>query len=233
MRAFKITSVVFLLLGAGMLYGGLHLYRTTQEFVAGAATASGTVVELDRRTSNNGDYTYAPVVEFSTPDGKDFRFVSSASSSPPAFARGEVVRVLYTPANPAEARIDSFGQLWAGGLILAGLGATFFLAGFGIHYYFWRRGRTQADLKAHGRSVLADIESVSLDSSVTLNGRHPYRILAQWQDPTTAKIHLFHSDNLWFNPEKYIERKQLTVYLDLANPKKYYVDVSFLPQVEN
>jgi hypothetical protein len=78
-------------------------------------------------------------------------------------------------------------------------------------------------------TVLADYERVAVNTAVSMNGASPYRIFVQWQDPATSKVHLFHSEDIWYDPEKFINRKQLTVYVDLRNPKRYSVDTSFLP----
>ncbi len=63
-------------------------------------------------------------------DAVEHEFVSPVGSYPPAFQIGDTVRVLYDPANPRRAMVDSSGQLWAPvavcavlGLLLGGLGA--------------------------------------------------------------------------------------------------------------
>jgi len=66
-----------------------------------------------------------------------------------------------------------------------------------------------------------------------VSGRHPFRVIAQWQDPSTAKIRVFKSHNLWFDPSRFITQKQIRVFLDRNNPKRYYVDLSFLPKQAN
>jgi hypothetical protein len=43
------------------------------------------------------------------------------------------VRVLYDPARPERATIDTFIQLWLATVICAGLGLSFFVTSFFIH----------------------------------------------------------------------------------------------------
>ena len=45
-------------------------------------------------------------------------------------------------------------------------------------------------------------------------------------------MRIFHSENLWFDPTRFVKRKQVTVLLDPNNPKRYHMDTSFLPEVE-
>ncbi len=64
-----------------------------------------------------------------------------------------------------------------------------------------------------------------------MNGQSPFRIVTQWQDPATATIHLFRSDNLWFDPTDHIPGESINVYIRPDNPKRYWVDTSFLPKM--
>jgi hypothetical protein len=64
-----------------------------------------------------------------------------------------------------------------------------------------------------------------------LNGRSPWRIVAQWQNPESGQLHVFNSENLWFDPTRYVTTKQLKVLLDPKDATRYHIDVSFLPQL--
>ena len=64
-----------------------------------------------------------------------------------------------------------------------------------------------------------------------VNGAHPFRIVTQWRNPETSKLHVFRSDNLWFDPSEHIKTQTITVFIDQGNPKKYFVDVSFIPKL--
>jgi hypothetical protein len=55
-------------------------------------------------------------------------------------------------------------------------------------------------------------------------------VTVQWLDPTSSQVRVFESHNLWFDPTAYIKDKKIRVFLDMHNPKKYYVDLSFLPK---
>jgi hypothetical protein len=82
------------------------------------------VVDLQENYDNHGS-TYAPVVQFQTNSGQSIEFVSSYSSSPPAYEIGEQVIVVYPPYEPDKAIIKGDGQLLhiifmlAGGIVAA------------------------------------------------------------------------------------------------------------------
>ncbi|HZR36040.1 MAG TPA: DUF3592 domain-containing protein [Nevskia sp.] len=229
MKAIGIFKWVGLLAGGAMLGGALLLGQHTRAFVARAQHASGEVVELVPHRSSDST-TYAPAVRFVAADGQTIRFVASFSSSPPAFAVGERVDVLYPAGQPDQAKINAFFSLWGGAVILGGIGAVFLAVGLALQLAARLARRREQDLLLHGTPVMADFQSVDRNTRLEVNGRHPYRVTAQWRNPATGKVHVFQSRNLWYDPTPYLERRQLTVYLDTANPKRYHMDTSFLPQ---
>lgn len=229
-KVIRILCFAFLAAGLIALAVAAAWYSRTSGFVAGAAKAKGIVVDVVPTSSRRG-LAYAPRVEFVAADGSRDSLISSVASNPPAFSRGDSVDVLYDPHNISNARINSFAQLWLGPTIFGGLGVLFAGIGLGILWFQHRQSDVRRHLLTNGRRIEADYEGIELNSSVTVNARSPFRILAQWQDPATSRIHVFHSENIWFDPDKYIDRKTLTVYVDPSDLKKYYVDVSFLPKL--
>ena len=133
MKKTGLLSVLFGILGLGLLACAVALALDTRAFIATAKHASGTVTELvPKRDKDDGSTTYTPVVMFETDSGASVSFTSSFSSNPPAYDVGEKVAVLYAPAHPNEARIDGFGSLWLGPVIMGGIGTVFAAIGFGI-----------------------------------------------------------------------------------------------------
>ncbi len=124
-------TAIFLLVGLAMLSGAVYSFVTTWRFIGGAIAADGVVIALEESwSSSDGDYTYHPRVAFETEDRRRFEFTGDTGSRPAAFDVGEPVRVLFDPAMPETARIDSFFQLWLLPLILGGLGTVF--SSFGL-----------------------------------------------------------------------------------------------------
>ncbi len=230
MKTISILKYVFSIIGLGLLYGAYILFSDTQTFLKTAVSTNGTVVELVRSRSNDS-ITYSPIVNFHDKSGQLTEIISSSSSNPPGYFKGEVVEVLYQESFPKDAKINGFFALWGGAIILGAIGAVFFLIGFSIIMYARLKGKKIKYLKEHGVSVKATIQGVEYNSSLVVNGRSPYQILAQWKNPTTSDLHIFSSENIWFDPTDHINNKELTVLMEKNNPKKYYVDTSFLPKI--
>jgi len=231
MKTLAILKYGFAVLGAGLLAGGLFWAQQVRSFIAEASLAEGTVVDLVASRSSDGSRGWRPVVRFVAADGSAVQFASSVSSNPPSYSRGEKVEVLYSPSRPQDAAIKGFFALWLGPLILGGLGSVFFAIGGSMLLAGRARVRQAARLRAQGMTVQAKFQGVELDTSVSVGGAHPYRVVAQWQNPATGEMHVFRSENLWYDPTAHIKREQITVYIEPGNPRRYLLDVSFLPKL--
>jgi hypothetical protein len=121
----RLMHVVARIFGIVFLVAGLAWLGQEIRFGWAAQSASGTIVEVRARESAEGPEFY-PVVEFAAPDGRVIRF-EGVSTSPPPVA-GTPVNVLYDPAQPKNARINSFVQRWLLGAVFALIGAVFLAA---------------------------------------------------------------------------------------------------------
>jgi hypothetical protein len=75
-------------------------------------TTTGTVVRLEESNSSEGGCcVYSPVIEFNA-DGQIHSFEGGNASDPPAYEVGEVVNVIYDPADPGTAQINKWTERW-------------------------------------------------------------------------------------------------------------------------
>lgn len=229
-RKISIIKYVFSVIGIAMLVGASLLYNNTSDFLTRAVAAQGQVVDLVLSRSSDST-SYYPVVVFRDASGRQVKFQSNTGSNPPSYARGERVEVLYEPGEPEAARINGFFSLWGAATIVGGLGLVFGLVGFGMTVYGLLHQRGKAFLQKNGVRILTAFQSVERNTGFEVNGRNPYRIVSQWQHPETGDIHRFVSDNLWFDPSDYITSDTVPVLIDESNPKKYWMDTSFLPKL--
>jgi hypothetical protein len=224
-----------LLIGLLVLAVAGYWANRVQGFVTRAEVASGRVVDLERSYSHDSNghesVVFHPVVSFQPVSGAERTFRGTTGTNPPAYDVGEVVEVLYDPARPADASIRATFEVWGGPIIVGGLGTVFALIGGGMLLGQRAAARRAEELRLHGTRVQATFQAVELNTSLRVNGSHPWRIACQWLDPTTGMVHLFRSANLWFDPAPYVHQKELTVFVDRRNPKRHLVDVSFLPKL--
>jgi hypothetical protein len=231
MKKFRWMFFLFFGIGGVLLVVALLLWNSTRDFLARAQSTRGAVVELREKRDDDGT-TYTPVVRFSTADGREITYAESFSTNPPAYDVGEEVEVLYLAEDSSNARIKGWTSLWLGVAICSGLGLIFTAIGAGSVLAMRAGDRKRQFLMAYGNAIETDLTGVERNTQLEVNGRNPWRIVSQWKDPQSNKVRVFHSENLFFDPTKYVNRKQVTVLLDPGNPKRYHMDISFLPELE-
>lgn len=230
MKVLSILKYLFAVVGLALLIGGLFVYKNSSEFLLSAVSTQGTVVGLVQNR-NSDSVSYYPVVKFIAGDGQAIEFTSSAGGNASAHPVGSRVEVVYSPRDVTEVKIKSFFALWGGALVMVLLGVAFVSVGGIIFLLGILRTRKKAYLQKNGIAVEAQLRSVELNNRLSVNGEHPFVIVCQWLNPVTRQLHLFKSESIWFDPSSYIEQDAIKVLMEKDNPKKYYVDISFLPQL--
>ena len=125
---------------AGFCLWGVYAGYVSWQLEQGGERTTGNVVRLEESNSSEGGCcVYSPVVEF-TAGGQTHSFESGNASDPPAYDVGEEVSVLYDPANPETAQIDSFFERWLFPIIII---PAMILAALIVNFFMirsWRRG---------------------------------------------------------------------------------------------
>ncbi|MBD2105499.1 DUF3592 domain-containing protein [Nodosilinea sp. FACHB-13] len=226
----KAIGYPFLLTGIGMLAATFFTYTNTNTFLKDAIKTEGTVIELIRSQSDDS-VTYQPVVVFVSQEGEEIEFTSLSGSNPPSYSKGQAVEIFYLPDNPQKAEINGFFSLWGLPTILGALGSIFSTVGTGLLVVPMVKEREEKYLRQQGTPIETKFKNIDVDTTVSVNGNHPFRIMTQWQNPSTTEIHVFKSSCLWYDPSEFMTGDPITVFIERENPKKYFVDLSFLPKL--
>jgi Protein of unknown function (DUF3592) len=121
----------FLFIGAIALLYGLKLGADQWTFRRAAAHATGIVVGFDRAPRSGGTVTYHPIVRYDAPSGESVQFRCYYAYPKEDYKLEQTVDVLFDPANPRKAEIDSNQSRYAVFLMPAfgaGLGAMALVA---------------------------------------------------------------------------------------------------------
>ena len=229
MRTLYWLPRLFALIGSALLVVAVWLYSRERGFAAGALRADGEVVALDFSRNSDGGGSYHPVIRFVTARGESIQYRSNTGCNPPCYDVGERVAVLYDPGQPTRARSATFFGQHLGSFIFGVLGLVFGAIGYIWLYVQRRRAALEEELRRFGRRIEARFSEVERRMNLQVNGVHPWRIVCQWQDPGSQEVHVYRSGNLWFDPSEFV-KDTVPVFVDRNDPRKYVVDVSFLPK---
>lgn len=232
----RLFILIFGLVGLGMGVGEFFILKDLFDFRARAQVTEGAVVGFVSSRGSKGGTMYAPRVRYSVPApeggvGASHEITGRVSSSSRSYTEGERVPVLYLPEEPAEGRIGGFMEQYFLPLLFGVFTVVFTGIASGFLLAELRRRRMYDWLQHSGMSVQARIVEVGKNTRLKVNGRSPWVIRAQWQHPLTQRIHLFESENLWYDPSEYVDgRDQCPVRVDADDPSRYRVDIEWLPK---
>jgi len=104
-------------------------------FVRTASQANGKIIRMIQQEDKDDGTVYFPVFTFYDAQGAEHTIHSSSGSFPPAYEVGDTVPVLFSSADPTNAKIDSFFSVWGISLITGIISGIDLPAGFIIWYW--------------------------------------------------------------------------------------------------
>lgn len=220
----KIAAIIFILIAAISFISAWYSLEEMLAFKARASSAVGTVIafSLSKYTDKKGitKTMYTPIVTYTPEAGLPVKFKGGFSSNPPSFSIGDAVEVLYDKANPADAKINSFMQLWFKTVFLSGTGLVF----LGISVVFMRipakKKHKTPELSGH----TVDAEIISVEPEMQFDGGDMIWIIqAQWIGPD-MKVQRFRSHPLKADPSSKLG-KTVKVFIYGDRPDEYRMDV--------
>ncbi|MDR0805984.1 MAG: DUF3592 domain-containing protein [Enterobacteriaceae bacterium] len=224
----KIFSFLFFI-GLLLIISSGYLAYNTWSFQKNAIHTEGEITDLRySKDSDSSSGSWFPTVTFTDNKDQEITFESSVGGSGYRGTQGEIVDVIYENGHSENAKIENNGLYF--GAIFCGIFALVFTLIGGAGRYLLNRGNKHIKLMQTGRPLSAQIIEVGQNESIVVNGESPWRITCQYLDTKTNKVYSFKSANIFYDPTPYINNDKITVYVDDDNLKKYYVDISHLPE---
>jgi hypothetical protein len=124
LRRVTVVTVVFIVLGIGLMAAGTTRIIQTRTFIASATAADGQVVDLEPNHRSRRTTDYA-VFAFKDATGLSHTNRTTSAHRPPPFPVGSKITVLYPVGLPESAQIKSFRTLWFLPTLLFGFGFSF------------------------------------------------------------------------------------------------------------
>ena len=136
------SGVLLFVIGLGLAGGMLRINQQDQERLRGWSRADGTVIELLKRRTAEGDVT-VPLIAFTALSGERVSFTSATKNTGAPLYINAPIKVLYRLENPQEALIDTSSRRWTRNA-LAGAAAVLLMALGG--YVAWYASRWQNNI---------------------------------------------------------------------------------------
>jgi len=233
-RGFKLFLSFSLFVGMMLIFGSIYSLINQAIFVANAVVTEGMVINNVKQRhvddENQVSYAYYPMIQFNDRNDKLVKFLSRVGHPVAEYQIGDGVNVIYSPQNPRRAEINYFFNIWGSSIIIFIVGCVFTVIVLIFYLAFNADSLYLRQLKKNGIAIKTSFQGVQQNREVSSSGKVYYQICSQWQDPVSAKKHLFTSVYLKQDPLAYIPDRPITVYMAKDKPEKYAMDVSFLPK---
>ncbi len=211
--AFFIFGLVGFLAG---VFVCIHIFSHNNETITTA-----TITKIERYMDYNRNRQYDVIVSYNV-NGK--KYESRLMGYSTSFREGQEIEVYYKNDNPSVVNATKLDWL---SLIFPAISFIFILVGGIPLIVLIKNSKKEKKLIEHGKKIYANFVEVKINSMYRVNNKSPYNIICQWNNPNDGKIYIFKSKNIWFNPQKIIEEKNIKmfpVYIDENNIKKYAMD---------
>ena len=209
----SIGALVFLLIPLGSIRKSISIKKH------GASTES-TVINISHHGKGLSDVT----VSFKTPDGNE---ITASALTRQIVSRGNKVKIWYDPALPQ--KID-FGDTIS--YNMRGVAAAGFIFIIGLYYFvkFSLTDRKNKNLITSGMKIAAEFVSVDKNEKYRMGDNNPWVIKCRWTDNRTNQEYIFVSKDYTIDPVPYLnERTHVDIFVDPADPGKYFMDTTFMP----
>lgn len=222
----NLAWIIFAIIGAILVVIGFILFGNVFNYTNKIETTGIiTRISLSRNSENESRRVYVSYVA----EGNEYESTLNGYSS--SFYEGKEIEIYYDKDNPNKIGMKSLDLLF---LILPGIGLIFLIIGGTGILVKVNKKKLEKRLKENGELIYADYVETIINTSYSVNGRYPYKIICEWTNPVDSEEYMFKSRNIWSNPEDIIEEKnikQFPVYIDKNNKKKYFVDIDILTEL--
>lgn len=214
-KPMKILISVFLILGI-VFTGLLSVFIAVNAHIKKEYTAvEATIVRFEGHKDRASTFVTYSV------DGQAYE--NSINSYSSTWSVGDEITVYYNPQNPNQIKTTMPIILF---IMFGFIGILFIIVGIVFSFVEKNSKKKKAFLLESGSTLTATVIRFEVNMSLSVNGRHPYRLEVEYDDGNNK--HRFKSDNVWENVTSDCIGETVKVYYDPNNMNKYYVDTDSL-----
>lgn len=216
-------GAIFALVGLIFLISGIVTTISDINFKNNAEQTQGEIIDIERESyrSHGKTRTHHYVTIGYTVDGEYYERELSQYNS--GMYVGKELTVYYDPDEPGNSKISSHVFQ----VVFIGMGGLFFVLGMTFIMVNVTSSKRIKSLMENGEALTGIVTNVTLNTSMRVNGRHPYKAECEVIDPYSGDRYLYSSKNVMADISGLIG-SEVTVYTDRNDRSKYYVDIDAL-----
>jgi len=207
------TSIGLILAAIG-IGGGISKHK----FNSSTPETTAVITRIERY----GDDDHRVMIKY-TVEGSEYKTELGYYSS--GMHEGKKVKLHYDPDDPYKFKTTSYFT----DILLTSMGGLFAAIGTGFGVSSVRKKKKMKFLTTYGDRIYAVVTNVFADTSTTVNGRHPVKLICQYTDQYTGQVCEAVSESAFNDLYQFIGMP-VDVYVDPADPSSTYVDIK--PLVE-
>lgn len=226
-KVVKMIFGLFAALGIIFIIVGILWLAIGSRFKKNAVEVSAVIQEIEQYRDSDGDLSHRVYVSYSYNE-QNYENVRLNEYSSNMY-EGKEIEIMIDPNNP---RVNMMNLgLYLGSGIFIGMGVIFACVGIFPLIGLGRSSFAQKKLIASGQYIYATVESIQYNKNYTMNGQYPFIIYCTYKDDYKNIIYRFKSDNIWTNPEYFVQPgSEIKVFVDRQNYKNYHVDIESIMQ---
>lgn len=210
---FAVISLVLMMLGIVFVVNMLV-------FKEKAVKVEAEVVDVEIWYDSDGDKHKNVYVTYEY-EGKLYEYVELKDDT----KKGErsIINVYVNPEKSHQPRVS---LVPIGGIILICMSLVIMIITFPGYAEVIKEKKNRKKLMANGIVIQATVDTISYDSSLSVNGRHPYVLRCYYEDIYSGERYDFTSESVWNNLECYFKSgDMIDVFVMHDDYSKYYIDL--------
>ena len=226
----RLLSIILIAFGLVFVMAGAAASKNTFSKKSRFTEHSAVISRIEQYKGTDGKTSHRAFVEY-TVNGTNYNERLGYYSS--TMYTGNKIVIYYDPEFPNNIIAGGGAEYFI--LIIPGFGGIFVIVGAAMAGSRIKKKNDKNKLITFGDQINAKLAEVKINTTYSVNKRHPYQIICSWNDPSSQTTFFYKSRNIWDDPSPAIEAKGITsipVYIDRYNPKKYYVAIDDLLSTE-
>lgn len=217
----KLVFGIFFGIGIAVMCIGIGIMANSIRVSGKAVATTATISSIETYRDSDNEIRHNVFISYDA-EGQRFENVTLGEYSSGMY-EGKTIEIKYVPGNPGKPY--SNGILWLAPVIVIALGLIFgTVGGIGLGVQLGK-DRKKYTLLNSGKCLHATVESISLNTGYSVNGRHPFVIFCSYRDEYENTVYRFKSGHVWDDPQYTMPVGSLIdVYVNPQDYSKYYVD---------